>query len=183
MCRCTDIMFFQNPPYRASRQLLIPRIAAVGISLSPLHAYQRPPRGGRDRCRRACERTPLRGHRRCAACGRRGDTTLTIPLFDYNLMLNTNSHTSSHRSLHLHFHLHRRQRQTQQNVCVSAVSFHKTDSHIVRSDEKANKLNEFTMDQYRNGKSRYRFENSQRITIVFGQPPFAEHHIMLATYQ
>jgi hypothetical protein len=25
----TDIMFFQNPPYRASRQLLIPRIAAA----------------------------------------------------------------------------------------------------------------------------------------------------------
>jgi hypothetical protein len=36
MCRCTDIMFFQNPPYRASRQLLIPRNAAVGTSLSPL---------------------------------------------------------------------------------------------------------------------------------------------------
>ena len=32
---------FQNPPYRASRQLLIPRIAAVGTSLSPLpcHAW------------------------------------------------------------------------------------------------------------------------------------------------
>jgi hypothetical protein len=27
---------FQNPPYRASRQLLIPRIAAVGTSFSPL---------------------------------------------------------------------------------------------------------------------------------------------------
>ena len=44
MCRCTDIMFFQNPPYKASRQLLIPRIAAVGTSLSPLpcqtwHSY------------------------------------------------------------------------------------------------------------------------------------------------
>jgi hypothetical protein len=36
MCRCTDIMFFQNPPYRASRQLLIPRIVAVGNSFSPL---------------------------------------------------------------------------------------------------------------------------------------------------
>ena len=29
-------MFFQNPPYKASRQLLIPRIAAVGTSCSPL---------------------------------------------------------------------------------------------------------------------------------------------------
>jgi hypothetical protein len=36
MCRCTDIMFFQNPPYKASRQLLIPRIAAAGTSFSPL---------------------------------------------------------------------------------------------------------------------------------------------------
>jgi hypothetical protein len=29
-------MFFQNPPYMASRQLLIPRIATVGTSFSPL---------------------------------------------------------------------------------------------------------------------------------------------------
>jgi hypothetical protein len=36
MCWCTDIMFFQNPPYRASRQVLITRIAAVGTSFSPL---------------------------------------------------------------------------------------------------------------------------------------------------
>jgi hypothetical protein len=36
LCWCTDILFFQNPPYRASRQLLIPRIAAVGTSFSPL---------------------------------------------------------------------------------------------------------------------------------------------------
>jgi hypothetical protein len=27
---------FQNPPYRVSRQVLIPRIAAVGTSFSPL---------------------------------------------------------------------------------------------------------------------------------------------------
>jgi hypothetical protein len=27
---------FQNPPYKASRQLLIPRIAAIGTSISPL---------------------------------------------------------------------------------------------------------------------------------------------------
>jgi hypothetical protein len=36
MCRCTDIVFSQNPPYRASRQLMISRIAAVGTSFSPL---------------------------------------------------------------------------------------------------------------------------------------------------
>ena len=36
MCWCTDIMFFQNPPYMASRHLLIPRIAAAGTSFSPL---------------------------------------------------------------------------------------------------------------------------------------------------
>jgi hypothetical protein len=29
-------MFFQNPPYRAPRHLLILRIAAVGTSFSPL---------------------------------------------------------------------------------------------------------------------------------------------------
>jgi hypothetical protein len=36
MCRCTDIMLFQNPPYMASLRLLIPWIAAAGTSLSPL---------------------------------------------------------------------------------------------------------------------------------------------------
>jgi hypothetical protein len=36
LCRYTDIMFFQTPPYRDSRQLLIPRITAVGTSFSPL---------------------------------------------------------------------------------------------------------------------------------------------------
>jgi hypothetical protein len=36
MCRCTDIMFFQNPPYGASRQLMIPRIAGDGNLFSPL---------------------------------------------------------------------------------------------------------------------------------------------------
>jgi hypothetical protein len=36
MCRCTDIMFLQNPLYMASRQLMIPRIAAPGTSFSPL---------------------------------------------------------------------------------------------------------------------------------------------------
>jgi hypothetical protein len=44
LCWCTNIMLFQNPPYMASRQLLIPRIATVGTSFSPLpcqawHAY------------------------------------------------------------------------------------------------------------------------------------------------
>jgi hypothetical protein len=38
-------VFFQNPPYRASRQLQIPRIAAIGASFSPLpcqawHGYR-----------------------------------------------------------------------------------------------------------------------------------------------
>jgi hypothetical protein len=36
MCWCTDVMFFQNPPYMASRHLLIPRIATVGTSSNPL---------------------------------------------------------------------------------------------------------------------------------------------------
>jgi hypothetical protein len=36
MCWCTDIMLFQNPPYKASRQLMIPRIAIVDSSFSPL---------------------------------------------------------------------------------------------------------------------------------------------------
>jgi hypothetical protein len=36
MCRCIDFMLFQSPPYRASRQLLIPRIAAIGTSFRPL---------------------------------------------------------------------------------------------------------------------------------------------------
>jgi hypothetical protein len=35
--------------------------------MAQLHGYQRPPRGGKGRCQRACERTPLRGRRRCAA--------------------------------------------------------------------------------------------------------------------
>jgi hypothetical protein len=41
MCWCTDIMLFQNPPYMASRQLLIPRITAVGTSFSPLPCQAR----------------------------------------------------------------------------------------------------------------------------------------------
>jgi hypothetical protein len=34
--KCTDIMFFQNPPYWASRHLLIQRITAAGTSFSPV---------------------------------------------------------------------------------------------------------------------------------------------------
>ena len=33
MCWCTDIMLFQNPPYMASRQQLIPRIATICIEI------------------------------------------------------------------------------------------------------------------------------------------------------
>jgi hypothetical protein len=45
MFRFTDIMFFQNPSYMASRQVIIPRIAAAGTSFSPLpcqawHGYK-----------------------------------------------------------------------------------------------------------------------------------------------
>jgi hypothetical protein len=36
-------------------------------SMAQLHGYRCPPRGGRGWCRRACERIPLRGRRRCAA--------------------------------------------------------------------------------------------------------------------
>jgi hypothetical protein len=39
--------------------------------MARLRGHLRPPRGGRGRCRRACERTPLWGPRRCAAVGRR----------------------------------------------------------------------------------------------------------------
>jgi hypothetical protein len=40
-CWCTDIMIFQNPMYMASRQLMIPRIAAAGTSFSPLPCQAR----------------------------------------------------------------------------------------------------------------------------------------------
>jgi hypothetical protein len=45
MCWCMDIMLSQNPPYMASRQLLIPWIATVATSFSPLpcqawHGYR-----------------------------------------------------------------------------------------------------------------------------------------------
>jgi Cu/Zn superoxide dismutase len=58
-----------------------------------------------------------------------GDITiLTIPLFDYNLLLNTNSQSSSHLSLHLHFHLQRQQRYTKK--LGTTVSFWKANNHI-----------------------------------------------------
>jgi hypothetical protein len=57
-----------NPADRSYRYLVQPPTVT---GLARLWAYQRPPRGGRGRCRRACERTPFRGRRRCAACGRR----------------------------------------------------------------------------------------------------------------
>jgi hypothetical protein len=41
LCRRTDIMFFQNPSYKASRQLVIPWITAVGTSFSPLPCQAR----------------------------------------------------------------------------------------------------------------------------------------------
>jgi hypothetical protein len=74
LCWCTDIMLFQTPrngfptsvdpadrncPYLAQPPTV--------PSMARLRGYQRPLRGGRGRCRRACERTPLRGRRRCAA--------------------------------------------------------------------------------------------------------------------
>jgi hypothetical protein len=38
--------------------------------MARLRGYLRPPRGGRGRCRRACERTPLKSRRRYDAGGR-----------------------------------------------------------------------------------------------------------------
>jgi hypothetical protein len=69
----------KNLPYKAFRQLPIPRIAPASTSLSPRpsvpsmarqQGYKLPPRGGRGRCRRTCERTPVMGRSRCAAGGR-----------------------------------------------------------------------------------------------------------------
>jgi hypothetical protein len=55
-----------DPADRRCRYLVQPPTVPC---LARLRGYQRPPRGGRGRCRRACERTPLRGRRRCAARG------------------------------------------------------------------------------------------------------------------
>jgi hypothetical protein len=56
-----------DPAHRSCRYLVQPPTVP---SLARLWGYQSPPRGGRGRCRRACERTPIRGRRRCAAGGR-----------------------------------------------------------------------------------------------------------------
>jgi hypothetical protein len=78
MCWCTDIMFFPKPSVRGFSTAADPADRSCRYLVQPptvqglarLRGYQRPPRGGRGRCRRACERTPLRGRRRCAADGR-----------------------------------------------------------------------------------------------------------------
>jgi hypothetical protein len=64
----------------ASRQFLITSgwIAAAGTSFSALPLHGTATRGGRDICRRACERTALRGRRRCAAGGRQQDASASI---------------------------------------------------------------------------------------------------------
>jgi hypothetical protein len=49
-----------DPADRCCRYLVQP---PTEPSLARLRGYQRPLRGGRGRCRRACERTPLRGRR------------------------------------------------------------------------------------------------------------------------
>jgi hypothetical protein len=56
-----------DPADRSCRYLVQPPTVP---GMARLQDYHRPPRGGRGRCRRARERTPLRGRRRCAA-GRR----------------------------------------------------------------------------------------------------------------
>jgi hypothetical protein len=93
---CTDIMLFQNPPYMASRQLLIPRIATVGTSFSPLpcqawHGYGVTSAHRVEvevAARRACERTRLRGRRRCAAGGR-----LLVPIIRGSVVSDTDTPT------------------------------------------------------------------------------------------
>jgi hypothetical protein len=56
-----------HPADRNCRYLVQPPTVP---SMARLRGYQRPPRGSKGRCRRACERTPLRGRRRCPAGGR-----------------------------------------------------------------------------------------------------------------
>jgi hypothetical protein len=55
-----------DPADRSCRYLVYPPTVP---SVTRLQGYQRPPRGGRDMCRRAYELTPFRGRRRCAAGG------------------------------------------------------------------------------------------------------------------
>jgi hypothetical protein len=56
-----------DPADRSCRYLVQPPTVP---GLARLWCYKRLPRGGRGRCRRACERTSLRGRRCCAAGGR-----------------------------------------------------------------------------------------------------------------
>ena len=70
--------FFKSPMYKAFPTAADPTDRAVG-PLSPLpcqasHGYgvSSAHHGEVRGCRRACERTPLRGRRRCAAGGRPG---------------------------------------------------------------------------------------------------------------
>jgi hypothetical protein len=64
-----------DPADRSCRYLAQPPTVP---SMARLRGFQRPPRGGRGRCRRACERTPLRGRRRCAAGGRPGPSNKAV---------------------------------------------------------------------------------------------------------
>jgi hypothetical protein len=63
-----------NPADRCCRYLVQPPTVP---GMARLRGYRRPLSGGRGRCRRACERTPLRGRRRCAADGRRDTIYVT----------------------------------------------------------------------------------------------------------
>jgi hypothetical protein len=56
---------------RGSQLLDSSRLAPTVRGMARLYRYERPARGGGGECRCACERTPLRGRRRCAAGGRR----------------------------------------------------------------------------------------------------------------
>jgi hypothetical protein len=55
-----------DPADRSCRYLVQPPTVP---GMAWLRGYQRPPRGCRGRCRRACERIPLRGRRRRAGGG------------------------------------------------------------------------------------------------------------------
>jgi hypothetical protein len=75
--------FFKSPLYMAFPRAANPADRAVG-PLSPLpcqawHGYGASiaHHGEVRGCRRACERTPLRGRRRCAAGGRPESTTIS----------------------------------------------------------------------------------------------------------
>jgi hypothetical protein len=77
---CIDDVFI-SPPHRGFRIALNLTDHKCRIhtaepptvrGMERLHGYQRPPLGGGGECRRACERSPLKGRRRrrCAAGGR-----------------------------------------------------------------------------------------------------------------